>query len=109
MPFAPGGTTDIVGRIIAQQLAIRLGQNVIVENITGAAGSIGVGQVARAANGDFAVTAQINGARGGTDTLEEMEARVRYDLDYLRRWSPMLDLKILLLTVMKVFGDPKAY
>jgi putative colanic acid biosynthesis UDP-glucose lipid carrier transferase len=53
--------------------------------------------------------AQINGARGGTDTLEEMEARVRYDLDYLRRWSPMLDLKILLLTVMKVFGDPKAY
>ncbi len=53
--------------------------------------------------------AQINGARGETVKLEEMEARVRHDLDYLRHWSPMLDVKILLLTVLKVFGDDKAY
>ena len=53
--------------------------------------------------------AQINGARGETVKLEEMEARVRHDLDYLRHWSPMLDFKILLLTVLKVFGDDKAY
>ena len=53
--------------------------------------------------------AQVNGCRGETSKLEEMEARVNYDLDYLRHWSPMLDVKILLLTVVKVFRDDKAY
>jgi putative colanic acid biosynthesis UDP-glucose lipid carrier transferase len=53
--------------------------------------------------------AQVNGCRGETTQLQEMEARVNYDLDYLRRWSPMLDLKIILLTIVKVFRDEKAY
>jgi putative colanic acid biosynthesis UDP-glucose lipid carrier transferase len=53
--------------------------------------------------------AQVNGCRGETAKLEEMEARVNYDLDYLRRWSPMLDIKIILLTVVKLFRDDKAY
>jgi putative colanic acid biosysnthesis UDP-glucose lipid carrier transferase len=53
--------------------------------------------------------AQVNGCRGETALLEEMEARVQYDLDYLRRWTPMLDVKIILLTVVKVFRDDKAY
>jgi len=53
--------------------------------------------------------AQVNGCRGETSKLEEMEARVNYDLDYLRHWSPLLDVKILLLTVVKVFRDDKAY
>ncbi|HVO07147.1 MAG TPA: sugar transferase [Burkholderiaceae bacterium] len=35
--------------------------------------------------------------------------RVRYDLEYLRNWSPFLDLKILVLTVLRVFGDEAAY
>jgi len=53
--------------------------------------------------------AQVNGCRGETSKLEEMEARVNYDLDYLRHWTPLLDIKILLLTVVKVFRDEKAY
>ena len=53
--------------------------------------------------------AQINGWRGETLNLEDMEARVNYDLDYLRHWSPLLDIKILLLTVVRVFRDDKAY
>jgi putative colanic acid biosysnthesis UDP-glucose lipid carrier transferase len=53
--------------------------------------------------------AQVNGCRGETSQLEEMEARVNYDLDYLRHWTPMLDIKIILLTVVKVFRDDKAY
>jgi putative colanic acid biosynthesis UDP-glucose lipid carrier transferase len=53
--------------------------------------------------------AQVNGCRGETVRLEEMEARVNYDLDYLRHWSPMLDIKIILLTVIKLFRDDKAY
>jgi putative colanic acid biosynthesis UDP-glucose lipid carrier transferase len=53
--------------------------------------------------------AQVNGCRGETAQLEEMEARVNFDLDYLRRWTPMLDIKIILMTVIKVFRDDKAY
>jgi putative colanic acid biosysnthesis UDP-glucose lipid carrier transferase len=53
--------------------------------------------------------AQVNGCRGETSQLEQMEARVNFDLDYLRHWSPMLDIKIILLTVLKVFRDDKAY
>src|SRR6202789_1721436 len=53
--------------------------------------------------------AQVNGCRGETAQLEEMEARVNYDLDYLRRWTPMLDIKIILLTAVKIFRDDKAY
>ena len=53
--------------------------------------------------------AQVNGFRGETKQLEEMEARVSFDLDYLRHWSLLLDIKIILLTVVKVFRDDKAY
>jgi putative colanic acid biosynthesis UDP-glucose lipid carrier transferase len=53
--------------------------------------------------------AQVNGCRGETAQLEQMEARVNYDLDYLRHWTPMLDIKIILLTVVKIFRDDKAY
>src|SRR6202034_2655894 len=53
--------------------------------------------------------AQVNGCRGETAKLEEMQARINYDLDYLRHWSPMLDIKIILLTVVKLFRDDKAY
>jgi len=53
--------------------------------------------------------AQVNGCRGETSQLEEMEARVNYDLDYLRHWTPMLDIKIILLTAVKIFRDDKAY
>lgn len=53
--------------------------------------------------------AQVNGCRGETPRLEDMQARVRYDLDYLKRWSPMLDVKILAMTALRAFGDKKAY
>ena len=53
--------------------------------------------------------AQVRGHRGETHTIEEMRARVESDLEYLRRWSLALDLKILALTVVRVFNDSKAY
>ncbi len=53
--------------------------------------------------------AQINGCRGETSRVEDMQARVNYDLEYLRRWSPLLDLKILALTAVRVLRDEKAY
>ena len=53
--------------------------------------------------------AQVNGARGETETLEKMEARIRYDLEYLRNWSLRLDLWIVYRTVLQAFRDPNAY
>ena len=54
--------------------------------------------------------AQVNGARGETDTVEAMERRIQYDLEYLRHWSVLLDASIVLKTVLlSLRGDPKAY
>ena len=53
--------------------------------------------------------AQINGYRGETDTLEKMEGRIQYDLNYIRNWSIWLDIKIILLTILKGFGGARAY
>lgn len=47
VPYAPGGATDVIGRVIAQHLSTRLGQQFVVENRAGAGGSIGAGQVAK--------------------------------------------------------------
>jgi tripartite-type tricarboxylate transporter receptor subunit TctC len=48
VPFPAGGSTDAIGRIVAERMRVSLGQPVIIENVGGAGGSIGVGRVARA-------------------------------------------------------------
>jgi len=53
--------------------------------------------------------AQVNGFRGETDTLEKMEGRIRYDLQYIRNWSLLLDLRIIFMTVFKGFVHKNAY
>lgn len=53
--------------------------------------------------------AQINGWRGETDTLEKMEKRVEFDLEYIREWSLWLDIKIVFLTIFKGFVNKAAY
>jgi len=53
--------------------------------------------------------AQVNGFRGETDTLEKMEKRVRYDLDYIASWYLAWDLKIIFLTVFGSGKNQSAY
>jgi len=49
VPYAPGGTTDVIGRVMSEYLGQRLGQNIVVENRPGKGASIGTSQVAKAA------------------------------------------------------------
>jgi putative colanic acid biosynthesis UDP-glucose lipid carrier transferase len=53
--------------------------------------------------------AQINGFRGETDTLDKMEGRIHYDLEYIKSWSLWLDIKIVFLTIFKGFFNKQAY
>ena len=53
--------------------------------------------------------AQVNGYRGETETVEKMKARIDYDLAYLRSWSVLLDLQIVLKTVVVVLRKQNAY
>ena len=54
--YAPGGTSDIVGRVISQQLSEQLGKSFVVDNRAGASGTIGYGIVARAAPDGYTLT-----------------------------------------------------
>lgn len=53
--------------------------------------------------------AQVNGFRGETETLDKMSGRIAYDLEYIRNWSVILDIKILWKTIFKGFVGQNVY
>jgi len=76
VPFAPGGASDVIGRVMAERMKSSLGQPVIVENVTGAAGTIAVGRVARAAPDGYTLSLGNN----GTHVLTGAFYALQYDL-----------------------------
>ena len=56
IPYAPGGTTDVLARIVAKAMTAQLGQSVIVENVSGGGGTIGTARVARADPDGYTLT-----------------------------------------------------
>ena len=85
VPFAAGGPTDAMARILADRMKTTLGQPILIENVTGAAGSLGVGRVVRAAPDGYTVsighlgTHVANGAiyNLGYDLVTDLEPVVR--------------------------------
>src|SRR5579871_5938842 len=55
VPFAPGGATDVLPRMLGERLHALLGQSIIIENVSGAGGTIGLGRVARAAPDGYTI------------------------------------------------------
>ncbi|WP_067273776.1 tripartite tricarboxylate transporter substrate binding protein [Mitsuaria sp. 7] len=78
VPFSPGGATDIIGRILAAELTMGLGKQVIVENRAGAGGNLGAQVVAKASPDGYTI---LMGAMTSHSTIATLEkGKVRYDL-----------------------------
>jgi tripartite-type tricarboxylate transporter receptor subunit TctC len=76
IPFPPGGSTDIVGRLLAQRLTISLGQPVVVENRGGAGGTIGATEAARATPDGYTICMASVSTAG---TAPSVFANLKYD------------------------------
>ncbi len=75
VPFAPGGSTDILGRIVAEKLSVALGQPVVVENKPGAGGGLGADFTAKAAPDGYTIM-------GGTISTHAINASLYSNLPY---------------------------
>jgi tripartite-type tricarboxylate transporter receptor subunit TctC len=76
VPFAAGGPTDVVARLIVEPMRAALGQAVIIENVTGAAGTVGAGRVARANPDGYTLIA----GYWGTHVLNGVLYPLQYDV-----------------------------
>jgi len=81
VPFAVGGPTDTIARIMGERMAKALGQQVIVENVTGAGGSIAVNKVARAAPDGYTVGIGHIGTHVIVEAIQTVQYDVLKDLD----------------------------
>jgi tripartite-type tricarboxylate transporter receptor subunit TctC len=69
VPFAAGGTSDVIARVVAEQMAIPLGQTIIIENVVGAGGSTALARAARAAPDGYTIAIGNAGTNAATYTI----------------------------------------
>ncbi len=96
VPFAAGGNVDTAARVVAPELSRRLGQSVVVENVPGAGGTIGVERVARAAPDGHTLIVAVESTMGIAPILTPQA--VRYDA--VRDFTPVAMLATLPLTLV---------
>jgi tripartite-type tricarboxylate transporter receptor subunit TctC len=100
VPFAAGGPTDTIARVIAQRMSLPLGQSIVIENVTGADGSIGVGRVARAAPDGYLLSI----GQWSTHVLNGAAYALPYDL--LKDFEPVALLTTNPLVIVSHKGVP---
>jgi len=83
VPLAPGGSTDTLGRIMAQAMRTTLGQTVVVENVAGAAGTIGVTRAERAEPDGYTVLWGMWGTNVANGAIYSL------DFDFLKDFEPV--------------------
>jgi tripartite-type tricarboxylate transporter receptor subunit TctC len=83
VPYAAGGPTDVLARVLAERMRISLGQSVLVENVIGAGGAIGLGRVLRAAPDGYTLSI------GNWGTHVGLGAIYRLDFDLLKDFAPV--------------------
>ncbi|MBU4609928.1 tripartite tricarboxylate transporter substrate binding protein [Achromobacter sp. GG226] len=101
VPFTVGGSTDVVGRLLAQKIGAEIGQSVVVENKPGAAGAIGATYVAKAAPDGYTLF-------GGTISTHAINASLYSNLPYdpVKDFEPV-SLVAYLPNVLLVSGNLK--
>jgi tripartite-type tricarboxylate transporter receptor subunit TctC len=96
VPLPAGGAFDVTARVLAEHMRVSLGQSIIIENVTGAAGSIGTGRVARAAPDGYTLIF------GGLNTHVVNPAFLALQYDVLKNFEPVaLTASVQLLIVAK--------
>jgi len=94
VPFAVGGATDVIGRVVTEHMRGSLRQPIIIENVSGADGSIGVGRAARAAPDGYTLNIGI----GATHVLNSAFYSLQYDvLNDFAPISPLVAAPLVLL------------
>jgi tripartite-type tricarboxylate transporter receptor subunit TctC len=99
VPFAPGGLTDVIGRILAEGMRTSLGQPVVIENVGGANGSIGTSRVARAAPDGYTIVVGIWNTHVANGAIYALQ------YDVVKDFEPVLllaDAPLLLVTSKSV-------
>jgi tripartite-type tricarboxylate transporter receptor subunit TctC len=102
VPFAAGGPTDVLARVLGEHIRAALGQPVLVENVTGAGGSIGVGRVAAAAPDGYTIST----GHFGTHVANGAIYPLKYDL--LRDLDPVARLPSNPMVIVTRKGFPAA-
>jgi tripartite-type tricarboxylate transporter receptor subunit TctC len=85
VPFAAGGPTDVLTRVLGERIRAALGQPVLIENVTGAGGSIGVGRVAAAAPDGYTIGTGHFGTHVANGAIYPLKYDLLKDLDPVAR------------------------
>src|SRR5258708_39573645 len=84
VPFAPGGATDVLPRLFAERLQAEFGQPVVIENVSGAGGTIGLQRVARAAPDGYTIVC------GNWTTFVSNGAIMKTSYDVVTDFDPVI-------------------
>src|SRR5215813_86301 len=94
VPFAPGGVSDVMGRMMAESMRTSLGQPIIVENVGGAAGSIGVARAVRAPADGYTLSIGTTSSHVLTGALYSLQWDLMKDLEPI---SPLVTEPVMIV------------